>query len=77
MRPYAFVTCMPGHEFREADVLAFARARMARYKLPARIFRVEAFPTVQSANAIKVQKAQLRELANELLRTEASGDQPS
>ncbi len=70
VRPFAFVTCMPGHEFRENDVLAFARARMARYKLPARIFRLDAFPTVQSANAIKVQKARLREIAVELLHAQ-------
>jgi len=66
MKPYAFVTCIPGSRFDEAKVLAFARERMARYKLPARIVCLDRFPTVQSANAIKVQKAKLREMAREL-----------
>ena len=69
MRPYGFVTCKPGERFDEAEVLAFARARMARYKLPARIIRLDSFPTVQSANAIKVQKTRLRELALEVARS--------
>jgi len=67
MKPYAFVTCKSGHLFDEAEVLAFARERMARYKLPARIVCLAQFPTVQSANAIKVQKAKLRDMARELL----------
>ena len=66
-KPYAFVTCTPGEAFQEADVLAFARSRMARYKLPTRIVCLEQFPTVQSANAIKVQKAKLRDMAQALL----------
>jgi len=66
MKPYAFVTCVPGTRFNEGEVLAFARSRMARYKSPARIVCLDQFPTVQSANAIKVQKAKLREMAREL-----------
>lgn len=65
-RPYAFVTCRPNIRFDEAEVLAFARERMARYKLPARIVCLDEFPTVQSANAIKVQKAKLRDMATSL-----------
>jgi fatty-acyl-CoA synthase len=65
-RPYAFVTCPAGISFDEAQVLAFARERMARYKLPVRVVRLDAFPTVQSANAIKVQKAKLRDMAKAL-----------
>lgn len=65
-RPFAFVTCKPGRRFDEAEVLAFARSRMARYKVPARIVCLDAFPTVQSANAIKVQKAKLRDLARDM-----------
>jgi fatty-acyl-CoA synthase len=65
-QPYAFVTLRTGAHFDEAALSAFARARMARYKVPARIFCIDAFPTVQSANAIKVQKARLREMAQAL-----------
>lgn len=67
-RPYAFVTCRPESAFDEAQVLAFARERMARYKLPVRIVRLDAFPTVHSANAIKVQKAKLRDMARDLAK---------
>lgn len=63
LRPYAFYTPTPGQNVDEASLIAYARERMARYKVPARIVRVDAFPTVQSANAIKVQKAKLREMA--------------
>ena len=69
MRAYAFVLCMPGQRFDEGALLAFARSRMARYKVPERVFCLEAFPTIQSANAIKVQKARLREMASELDRS--------
>lgn len=63
--PYAFVTCRPGARFDEREVLAFARERMARYKVPARVVALDAFPTVQSGNGVKVQKAKLREMARE------------
>jgi fatty-acyl-CoA synthase len=67
VRPYAFVTCTAGAHFDEAALIEYARGRMARYKVPARIVRVDSFPTVQSANAIKVQKARLREMAQALI----------
>lgn len=70
-RPYAFVTCPRGVRFDEAEVLAFARERMARYKLPVRIVCLDEFPTVQSANAIKVQKAKLRTMAKQLAEGDA------
>jgi fatty-acyl-CoA synthase len=66
LRPYAFVIVRPGAAFDEASVLAHAHARMARYKVPARVQPLAAFPTVQSANAIKVQKTRLREMAQAL-----------
>jgi fatty-acyl-CoA synthase len=56
----------PGAAYDEASVLAHAHARMARYKVPARVQPLAAFPTVQSANAIKVQKTRLREIAQAL-----------
>jgi fatty-acyl-CoA synthase len=63
LKPCAFVTTRPGKPWDEAAVIAFARERMARYKVPARIVRVDAFPTTASANATKVQKAKLRDMA--------------
>jgi fatty-acyl-CoA synthase len=65
-KPYAFVTLAPDAAFDERVLIEYARARMARYKVPARVIAVESFPTVESANAIKVQKARLREMAQAL-----------
>jgi hypothetical protein len=38
--------------------------------------RLDAFPTVHSANAIKVQKARLREMAAELNRADPAAAKP-
>jgi len=62
-RPFAFIIARAGANIVEAELIAFARERMARYKVPVRVVRLDAFPTAQSANAVKVQKAKLREMA--------------
>jgi len=54
----------------EAALLTHCRQRMANYKVPARIFRVDAFPVTRSANGNKVQKNRLREMARERLEAE-------
>jgi fatty-acyl-CoA synthase len=51
----------------EADVIAFCRSRLASYKVPRRVFIIDAFPTTLSANGTKIQKSRLRVLAQELL----------
>jgi fatty-acyl-CoA synthase len=48
-------------------VIAHVAARLARYKVPRRVFRVEAFPVTPGANATKIQKGKLREMAEALL----------
>lgn len=74
MRAYAFVTCSADSAFNEGAIVGFARQHMARYKVPQRVVCLSAFPTVESANAIKVQKAKLREMAEDIARrTNASG----
>jgi fatty-acyl-CoA synthase len=60
----------------EASVIRRCRARMAAYKAPARVFAVEAFPVTHSANATKVQKNRLQQLATELLAAEIADAQP-
>ena len=47
----------------EAALLAHCRERIAAYKVPRRIVRVDAFPTVNGPNGEKVQKSRLREQA--------------
>ena len=66
VRPVAFVLARPGARFDAQAIGVFARARMAHYKVPERIVCLDAFPTVRSANAVKVQKAKLREMAQAL-----------
>jgi fatty-acyl-CoA synthase len=44
----------------EGDLIAALRARLAPYKIPARIFFVPAFPVTESANGVKIQRAKLR-----------------
>ena len=56
----AFVRVRPGYEdMTEDDVRAFAIPRIARYKVPKRVFFVDDFPMTPS---MKVQKFKLREM---------------
>ncbi len=60
----AFIRTRPGFEdMTEDDVRAFAIPRIARYKVPKRVFFVDDFPMTPSN---KVQKFKLREMAKEL-----------
>jgi len=61
LRPVAFVTA--ADEPDETALLAWCRERLASYKVPARVFAIEAFPTTASANGTKIQKARLRDIA--------------
>jgi fatty-acyl-CoA synthase len=55
----------------DVDALrAGLRERLAAFKLPARIWVVDAFPVTQSANGTKVQRAALRRMAAERLAAE-------
>jgi len=66
-RCVAFVIPVPGAAPREADVIAAVSSRMAAFKLPARIWFVDQFPTTESANGVKVQRTRLRDMAIERL----------
>ena len=62
----AFIRVRPGHEaMTEDDVREYAIPRIARYKVPKRVFFVDDFPMTPS---MKVQKFKLREMAEELVR---------
>ncbi len=61
--PVAFVTLSPNAQFDEQAILAHCRNYMAHYKVPKRIFKLEAFPVTQGANGDKVQKTRLRDMA--------------
>jgi fatty-acyl-CoA synthase len=46
------------------------RRAMAGFKVPAGFHVLQAFPTVESANSVKIQKSRLRDLATELLQAD-------
>ncbi|WP_314947038.1 AMP-binding protein [Bradyrhizobium cosmicum] len=51
-------------------LVARLRERLAGYKVPARIYVVEAFPVTDSANGVKIQRARLRAMAMEQIAAE-------
>jgi len=67
MRAIAFVLTKENTSLDEAGVLAYVGHRLARYKLPHRVFAIDAFPVTPGANATKIQKGRLREMAEALL----------
>jgi fatty-acyl-CoA synthase len=69
LRPVAFVILEPGAVLDEQSLLARLSGKLARYKLPIRIFQVDDFPVTPGANATKIQKGKLREIAESKLRS--------
>ena len=67
LRCVAFVVPASGASPAEGEVIDAARAIMAGFKVPARVWFVQGFPTTQSANGTKIQRARLREMARERL----------
>lgn len=65
--PVAFVHLESGAALDEGALLGACRDNLARFKVPARVIPLEAFPTVESANGIKIQKVKLREMAGAVL----------
>ncbi len=68
LRPVAFV--IPTDGFSSEAALAHCRSRLARYKLPARIWTVQAFPVTASPNGSKVQRGRLRQMGEQRLAAE-------
>ncbi|KRQ16474.1 AMP-binding protein [Bradyrhizobium manausense] len=57
---------------RQEVLTARLRQRLAGYKIPARIYVVDAFPVTDSANGVKIQRAKLRTIAMERIAAEPS-----
>ncbi|HEX9211474.1 MAG TPA: AMP-binding protein [Bradyrhizobium sp.] len=55
---------------RQETLTARLRERLAGYKIPARIYIVDAFPVTDSANGVKIQRARLRAMAMERIAAE-------
>lgn len=68
--PVAFVIADGSVEFDEARIVEAAKAMLAAFKVPARVLPVDAFPTTESANGQKIQKAKLRAMAADFLKQE-------
>lgn len=70
--PYAFVLLHAGAEADPAGWTAACKAAMAGFKAPAGFTVVDAFPSVESANSVKIQKHRLREMADAMLSGSSS-----
>jgi len=64
-RPVAYVIAPT--EIDEAAAIEHCGTRLARYKVPVRVIRIDQFPTTASANGTKIQKVRLRAMAEETL----------
>ncbi len=62
-RAVAFAIAAPGASPDTDAVLQAVRDRLAAYKVPARLWWVDAFPVVHSANGTKIQRTRLRDMA--------------
>jgi fatty-acyl-CoA synthase len=67
VRAVSFVILEPGATLDEAAVIAHCRRGLANYKVPLRVFAVDAFPRTPSPNGFKIQLGKLREMAERLL----------
>ncbi len=66
----AFVTPASGAAPEEGALIAHCVDGMAKFKVPRRILALDAFPTTESANGVKIQLAKLRTLAARHLATD-------
>jgi fatty-acyl-CoA synthase len=67
IRPIAFVIPRNGAQLVEREIIGFVADRLAKYKVPVKVYAVDEFPTTPSANGSKVQKNKLREMAEHRL----------
>lgn len=74
IKPIAFVIPRSGAVVTEADVISHAAARLAKYKVPVKVYTVDEFPTTPSANGSKIQKNKLRDMAESRLAMGVESD---
>jgi len=63
----AFVTLTESATANPHDWYSACKRRLAGFKVPAHFEVLESFPTVESANSVKIQKHRLREMAQDIL----------
>jgi len=66
-KAFAFVIPKEGGTFDEAAIIAHCAARIAKFKVPVHVRPIDVFPVTPGANATKIQKAKLRELAQAVI----------
>jgi fatty-acyl-CoA synthase len=71
-RPVAFVTLAEGARFSESAVGNACARQLARFKVPARVVALDAFPVTEGANGTKIQRQKLRAMAATLLSETAT-----
>ena len=69
LKAVAFVILRTGAPLDEPAVVRHTAARLAQYKVPQRVFPIDVFPVTPGANATKIQRHRLRELAEQLMRS--------
>ncbi|WMD22765.1 AMP-binding protein [Achromobacter seleniivolatilans] len=74
--PYAFVLLHPGAAADPAGWTAACKAAMAGFKAPVGFTVLDAFPSVESANSVKIQKHRLRDMADAMLSDSSSQASP-
>lgn len=67
VKPVGFVVLKPGAALDEAGLTRRCADRLARYKVPVRIFALDAFPMTAGPNGTKIQRSRLRDMAMERL----------
>ncbi|HMF28683.1 MAG TPA: hypothetical protein VKE42_07925, partial [Candidatus Cybelea sp.] len=66
-RAFGFIVLKAGAAFDGQSLVAHCASRIAKFKVPVRVQPIDAFPVTSGANATKIQKSRLRELAQALL----------
>ncbi|WP_438857429.1 AMP-binding protein [Achromobacter spanius] len=74
--PYAFVLLHDGAQADPAGWTAACKAAMAGFKAPVGFTVLDAFPSVESANSVKIQKHRLRDMAEAMLSDPSSPPTP-
>jgi fatty-acyl-CoA synthase len=72
LKPVGFVTLKAGGKLDETAAIRHVASRLAKYKVPVRLFAIDAFPVTEGTNATKIQKHKLRDLA----QARIAGDKP-
>ncbi|MBI4524478.1 MAG: hypothetical protein HY695_11790 [Deltaproteobacteria bacterium] len=62
-RPAVFVVPAAGAQADEAAIISHCRERLASFKVPVRVMIIDALPTIEGPNGVKVRRDELRRIA--------------